>query len=83
VAIDVAKDNGSWAILDIDELIEPDDLAAALDAVADAHKHWDAFPPSAKKTMLWWVKGAARDHTRAERITTIVTRAQNGNRVAE
>lgn len=82
-AIETAKANGSWSILDeIEDLVEPDDLAAALDASPDARAHWDRFPPSAKKQMLWWVKSAVKDRTRAQRITTIVTKAQNGERAA-
>jgi len=49
--IETAKANGWWSILDdVDQLIEPDDLAAALDAVPDARRHWDRFPPLGPKT---------------------------------
>ena len=83
-AIETAKANGWWSILDdVDQLVEPDDLAAALDAVPDARRHWDRFPPSARKQMLWWVKSAVKDQTRARRITTIVTKAKTGTRAAD
>ena len=63
-AVEVAKANGSWTIYDaVEDLLEPDDLAAALDASPAARAAWDGFPPSARKQMLWWVISArqARD----------------------
>ena len=33
--------------------------------------------------MLWWVKSAVKDQTRARRITTIVTKAKTGTRAAD
>ena len=49
-AVEVAKANGSWTVLDNAEALrEPDDLAAALDADAAARATWDAFPPSSRK----------------------------------
>ncbi len=80
-AVEVAKANGWWTILDpVEDLVEPDDLAAALDADPTARLAWDAFPPSARKAMLWWVISAAKQDTRARRIETIVGKAMNGER---
>ena len=80
-AVEVAEANGWWTIYDpVDDLIEPDDLAAALDASAPAREAWDGFPPSARKVMLWWVVSAARAETRARRNVTIVARAAIGER---
>ena len=80
-AVETARQNGWWTIYDpVEDLVEPPDLAAALDADADARRHWDAFPPSARKTMLWWVVSAARDTTRAQRIAAIVAKAAVGDR---
>lgn len=80
-AIERAKKNGWWTILDpVEDLIEPADLAAALDEDGEARTRWDAFPPSARKAMLWWVISAARDDTRARRIATIVEKAARGER---
>ena len=80
-AVERAKENGWWTILDpVEDLIEPADLAAALDANGEARIRWDDFPPSARKAMLWWVISAARDDTRARRIATIVERAARGER---
>lgn len=80
-AIEVAKQNGWWTILDpVEDLIEPDDLASALNANAAARAAWDEFPPSARKAMLWWVISAVKDDTRARRITSIVAKAARGER---
>ena len=80
-AIEVARANGWWTIYDpVEDLVEPDDLAIALDANADARIAWDRFPPSARKAMLWWVISAAKDDTRAQRIATIVAKAATGER---
>ncbi len=80
-AVEVAKANGYWTINDsVEDLIEGDELAAALDAVPAAREHWDSFPPSAKKQMLWSVVSAARPETRTKRITAIVEKAALGER---
>ena len=79
--INAAKDDGSWAFLDdIEALIEPDDLAAALDATPPARAAWDGFPPSVRKPSLYWVASAKRETTRASRIEQIVTKAAAGKR---
>jgi uncharacterized protein YdeI (YjbR/CyaY-like superfamily) len=80
-AVEVARANGWWTILDpVEDLLEPDDLAAALDDVPVARTQWDAFPPSARKAMLWWVISAVRPETRATRIARIVAEARDGRR---
>lgn len=48
-----AKADGSWAFLDdVEALIVPDDLAAALSDNAAAAKHFEKFSASAKKGIL-------------------------------
>jgi uncharacterized protein YdeI (YjbR/CyaY-like superfamily) len=80
-AVDVARANGWWTIYDpVEDLLEPPELAAALDAEPAARRHWDDFPPSARKQMLWWVVSAARDATRQQRVATIVAAAATGRR---
>jgi uncharacterized protein YdeI (YjbR/CyaY-like superfamily) len=80
-AVEVARENGWWTILDpVEDLVEPDDLAAALDTNAAARRAWDGFPPTARKAMLWWVISAAKDDTRAGRIETIAAKASDGER---
>lgn len=80
-AIAAAKANGWWSIYDaVEDLVEPDDLAAALDAEPDARATWDELPPSPRKAMLWWVISARRPDTRAGRIATVVEKAARGER---
>ena len=79
--VEAAKANGSWTIYDpVEDLIEPDELAAALDAEPAARTAWDGFPPSARKQMLWSVISAKRPETRAGRIDKIVSEAAAGRR---
>jgi uncharacterized protein YdeI (YjbR/CyaY-like superfamily) len=80
-AVDVAKANGWWTKYDsVEDLIEPDELADALDASPDARHAWNGFPPSARKQMLWWIVSAARPDTRTNRIAKVVSEAALGRR---
>ena len=80
-AIERAKVNGSWEILDPVERLEvPDDLAAALEARPPAAVNFAAFPPSARKMLLGWVALARRPETRATRITKVAEAAARNER---
>lgn len=78
-AIERAKANGSWELLDSVERLEvPDDLAAALDARPPAADNFAGFTPSARKMLLGWIAQARRPETRAARIEkTAVAAARN------
>lgn len=81
--VELAKETGTWTALDeVEALIEPDDLAAALDADPAAREHWDGFPRSPKRAMLAWLLTAKRPETRARRIDAIVSKAAVGERAA-
>jgi uncharacterized protein YdeI (YjbR/CyaY-like superfamily) len=68
-AIDEAKRNGSWTRLDdVENLVVPDDLAAALSANPPARERWDAFSRSPRRAILDWISQAKRPETRARRI---------------
>jgi uncharacterized protein YdeI (YjbR/CyaY-like superfamily) len=74
--VDLAKATGTWTALeDVEAGVEPPDLAAALDANRDARRHWDAFPPGARRVLLGWLFTAKKPETRAKRIAEIVARA--------
>lgn len=74
-AIDRAKADGSWSQLDqVDALIVPPDLRAALDATPDAALAYEALGDSAKKQYLWWIQSAKRPATRADRIKETIRR---------
>lgn len=80
-AIDAAKANGFWEVLDSVERLEvPSDLGAALDARPPAGSNFAAFPPSVRKQHLAWVALALRPETRAARIETIADAASRNER---
>lgn len=80
-AIQRAKDNGSWTLLDdVEAGVIPDDLAASLAARPPAAANFDAFPKSARHALLAWAAMAKRPETRARRIAEIAARAQVGER---
>lgn len=75
-AVEAAKARGTWEALDdVERLVEPDDLRTALDAIPDARRHWDAFPPSARRGILEWITGAKRPETRARRVAETASSA--------
>ncbi len=79
--IESAKADGSWSMQDAAEaLIEPDELAAALDANPEARRQWDAFPGSPRRALIWWVMSARRPETRNRRVSEIVAQAAQGRR---
>lgn len=80
-AIERAKANGSWTILeDAENLVVPDDLQAALDARPPAAANWTAFPPSARTMALGWIAQARRPETRARRIAETAELAARNER---
>lgn len=83
-AVEAAKASGAWTALDdVENLVEPADLRAALDAVPDARAHWDGFTRSARRALLDWISTAKRDATRARRIERTVSEAAAGRRADE
>ena len=80
-AVDAAKASGRWNALDeVETLVEPPDLAAALDAVAAARANFDGFPRSARRAILEWIATAKAPATRAARIARTVDDAAVGVR---
>lgn len=80
-AVEVAQANGFWLLYDsVEDLVEPPELAVALDASPRARAAWDGFPPSARKQMLWWIVSAAKPETKAARAAKVVAEAEQGRR---
>ena len=80
-AIESAKADGSWTALDdIDALVIPDDLLAALDRLPPARGNFEAFPPSARRGILEWIASAKTEPTRVKRVTETAELAQEGIR---
>lgn len=79
--VDAAKADGTWTLLDaVEDLIVPDDLAAAFAAHPGAREQWDGFPRSARRAILEWIVLAKRDATRAKRIEETARLAARGER---
>ena len=80
-AIEGAKADGSWGRLDASHALRiPRDLAAAMRAYPDARKHFDAFPPSARRVILRWIDAARTEGTRTKRIEETARLANDGVR---
>lgn len=79
--IEAAKDDGSWALFDdVEDLVVPADLADAFARHPGSRERWDAFPPSARKQILWWIVQPKRPQTRERRIEETASRAAKGQR---
>ncbi|MCO1654278.1 YdeI/OmpD-associated family protein [Pseudonocardia humida] len=79
--VEAAKADGSWTLLDdVEDLVVPDDLAAAFDARPGSREQWEAFPRSPRRLMLVWLVEARRPETRAKRVAEIADRAAVGER---
>ena len=71
--IEIAKQNGSWEILDKVENLEiPNDLKAAFLLNTIAFTNYNNFSPSYRKNYLYWLNQAKRTETRMARITEII-----------
>jgi len=80
-AVEVAKRNGAWTVLDGPEALEmPADLHAAFEENMAAKENYEAFPPSAKKVILAWIATAKREETRSKRIVETVRSAARNER---
>jgi uncharacterized protein YdeI (YjbR/CyaY-like superfamily) len=80
-AIERAKANGSWTLLDdVERGVIPDDLATALAAHPPAAARFEAFPKSARRTILAWIALAKRPETREKRVIETARRAAANER---
>lgn len=75
-AIETAKQNGSWNILDeVEEGILPKDLLKEFKAHPGSKAHFLSLSKSVRKAMLQWVAFAKQPATRQKRIAEIAERA--------
>ena len=78
-AIEAAHANGSWELLDdVEDLVVPEDLTAALETMPAAASFFAGLSPSPKKLILYWVGSAKRPETRARRIDETLRAAADG-----
>lgn len=77
-SIEIAKENGSWTILDSVENLEvPNELEQEFKRNREAKEYFENLSKSTKKALLYWIISAKKDETRTKRIVDIV---ENGNK---
>ena len=77
-SIDIAKENGSWAILDtVEALVIPKDLRDEFENHQGSSEYFNQQNKSIKKILLYWVVSAKRKVTRKKRILEISENASN------
>jgi uncharacterized protein YdeI (YjbR/CyaY-like superfamily) len=78
-AVAAAKETGMWTLMDdVEDLVVPDDLAAAFDRHPGSREHWESWSASAQKLILTWIVLARRRETRATRVETTAEKAARG-----
>lgn len=74
--IELAQKTGTWdALNDVENLVIPADLEAALKSQIDAYDFFMAFPKSTKRGILEWILNAKTPQTRNKRIMETATLA--------
>lgn len=80
-SIEVAKENGSWTILDsVEELIIPEELEAAFADHKGSLEFYNSLSNSIKKMFLYWVNSAKRTETRQKRSIEIALNASKNQK---
>ncbi len=80
-AVAVAKESGSWTMMDgVEDFVVPDDLAAAFDRHPGSREHWESWSASAHKLILTWIVLAKRPETRASRVETTAEQSARGQK---
>jgi uncharacterized protein YdeI (YjbR/CyaY-like superfamily) len=75
-SIGIAKENGSWTILDgVEALIIPENLNEEFANYNGSIEYFGSLSKSDKKILLHWVVSAKRSETRQKRILEIVESA--------
>lgn len=75
-AIELAKQNGSWSLLDkVEELAMPKDLVKAFMLKPGSKAYFLSLSKSTRKAMLQWIVLAKRPETRQKRICEIAALA--------
>ena len=83
-AIAEARRTGAWSELDhVDDLLEPPELARALDAQPSARAWWDAAAPSYRRNVLRWLALAKTPATQGKRIAQAVQFSAEGEKVPQ
>ncbi|WP_207535644.1 YdeI/OmpD-associated family protein [Desertivirga arenae] len=71
-AIETAKQNGSWSILDeVEELVIPEQLIQQFEIHQGSYEYFLGLSRSVKKMILQWIAMAKRPETREKRIKEV------------
>ncbi|WP_084127114.1 YdeI family protein [Demequina sp. NBRC 110054] len=82
--IAAAQADGSWTMLDdVEALIVPSDLEAALASRSGAREAWEGFTASVRKQLLGHVATAKRPGTRQARVEAISDAAARGEALGQ
>ena len=80
-SIEIAKQNGSWTILDeVEEMIIPKDLEKAFKAKRGSKDFFMSLSKSVRKGMLQWITLAKLEETKLKRINEIAELACEGKK---
>lgn len=83
-AISASQRDGLWdAMADVDALVVPADLDAALQSMPPAADHFAAAAPSYRRNVLRWIKSARTPATRNKRITLTLDHAARGAKIPQ
>jgi uncharacterized protein YdeI (YjbR/CyaY-like superfamily) len=83
-AIAASKAAGLWeAAAEVDAVVVPDDLAAALDAAKPARAAFDGMAPFYRRNVLRWIAAARTAPTRAKRVGAAAQAAARGERLPQ
>jgi len=76
-SIELAKQNGSWTMIDdVEELIIPDDLEKAFAESPTSKAFFSNLSKTVRKSILQWLVFARTSATRQKRITEIIESAE-------
>jgi uncharacterized protein YdeI (YjbR/CyaY-like superfamily) len=81
-SIQAGKESGLWNFMDdVDNLVIPDDLNAALQKLDGARDFFDQINDSSKRFVLRWIKLAKTEKTRKNRIKKIAHLSSIGEKL--
>ena len=77
--VHAARADGSWSLLDdVEDLVVPDDLAAAFERHPGSRERWEEFSRSDRRGVLEWLVQARRPDTRERRVAQTAAEAAQG-----
>lgn len=79
-SIEVAKQNGSWTLLDdVEELIVPPILEQEFARNKGTKEYFLNLSKSTKKSLLYWIISAKRELTKQKRVAELINNALQNN----